>query len=63
MVSAATKQVIDRAKQIYADQLQSRLEAEHRDQFVAIEPESGDYFLGDSSTRQSNWPARSTLLV
>jgi hypothetical protein len=48
MVSAETKSIIQRAKQIYADQLQSELEGRHMDRFVAIEPESGEYFLGDT---------------
>lgn len=48
MLSAETKSVIDRAKQIYARQLQSDLESQHMDRFVAIEPESGEYFLGDT---------------
>lgn len=48
MVSADTKSVIERAKRIYAEQLQPALELQHRDRFVAIEPESGDYFLGDT---------------
>jgi len=48
MVSAETKSVIDRAKQIYANQLQTDLESQHMDRFVAIEPESGEYFLGDT---------------
>ncbi len=48
MVSADTKSVIERAKRIYAEQLQAVLEAQHRDRFVAIEPESGEYFLGDT---------------
>jgi len=48
MVSAETKAVIDRAKLIYAKKLQGDLEAEHRDRFVAIEPDSGEYFLGDT---------------
>ena len=48
MVSAETKSVIDRAKQIYATQLQIDLESQHMDRFVAIEPDSGDYFLGDT---------------
>ena len=48
MVSADTKSVIERAKRIYADQLQAVLEPHHPDRFVAIEPDSGDYFLGDS---------------
>lgn len=48
MVSAKTKSVIDRAKQLYAEKLQDKLEAEHMDQFVAIEPESSDYFIADT---------------
>ena len=48
MVSAETKSVIDRAKQIYANRLQTALEGQHRDRFVAIEPESGEYFLADT---------------
>lgn len=48
MVSAETKSVIDRAKQIYANRLRTDLESEHMDRFVAIEPESGEYFLGDT---------------
>ena len=48
MVSADTKLVMERAKRIYAEQLQAVLEPQHRDRFVAIEPESGEYFLGDT---------------
>jgi len=48
MVSADLRSVIDRAKRIYADQLQAALESQHGNRFVAIEPESGDYFLGDT---------------
>ena len=48
MVSAETKSVIDRAKQIYANRLQTDLESRHTGRFVAIEPESGEYFLGDT---------------
>ena len=48
MVSAETKSVIDQARKIYASQLQQELEVNHRDRFVAIEPISGEYFLGDT---------------
>jgi hypothetical protein len=48
MVSADTKSIIDRAKRLYAEQLRTLLEPQHRDRFVAIEPESGEYFLGDT---------------
>jgi hypothetical protein len=48
MVSPETKSVIDRAKRLYADRFQTELESRHIDRYVAIEPESGEYFLGDT---------------
>ena len=48
MVSADTKAVIEGPKRIYAEQLQPTLKSQHANQFVAIEPESGEYFLGDT---------------
>ena len=48
MVSADTKLVIERAKRIYAEQLRAVLESQHLNRYVAIEPESGEYFLGDT---------------
>jgi hypothetical protein len=48
MVAADTKSVLHNAKLIYAEQLQAVLEPEHLNRFVAIEPESGEYFLGDT---------------
>jgi hypothetical protein len=48
MVLADTKSVIERAKRIYAEQLQAELESKHRNRFVAIESDSGEYFLGDT---------------
>ena len=36
------------AKRIYEERLRETLEQSHRDQFVAIEPESGDHFLADT---------------
>ncbi len=63
MVSAETRSVIDRAKQIYTGQLQSILESQHMDRFVAIEPESGEYFLGDTfdeavKSARAKYPSR-----
>jgi hypothetical protein len=63
MVSADTKAVIERAKRIYAEQLRAVLEPHHRDRFVAIEPESGEYFLGDTfdeavKSAQAKHPSR-----
>ncbi|MBC8872978.1 MAG: hypothetical protein H8E44_26380 [Planctomycetes bacterium] len=63
MVSAETRSVIDRAKQIYTNQLQSDLESKYMDRFVAIEPESGEYFLGDTfdeavKSARAKYPSR-----
>ena len=48
MVSEETKSVILRAKEIYEQRLKSNLEANHRDQYVAIEPDSGDFFIAET---------------
>ncbi len=48
MVSAHTRSVIARSKKLYSERLQTELEATHRDRYVAIEPDSGDYFLADT---------------
>ena len=36
------------AKQFYESELKAKLEAEHRDEFVAIEPESKSFFVAQS---------------
>ena len=36
------------AKDVYDRELRERLEAEHRDEFVAIEPVSRAFFLGET---------------
>lgn len=46
MVDTKTTQLIERAEKLYATQLRALLEPGHLHKFVAIEPESGDYFLG-----------------
>ena len=43
---AQTDQLVRRAEEIYSARLRPQLEREHQDEFVAIEPDSGDYFLG-----------------
>ena len=35
---------------LYESHLKAALEPEHRDEFVAIEPASGRYFLGETAT-------------
>lgn len=42
----AQPSIAERAKAIYQDRLRENLETRHRDEFVAIEPDSGDYYLG-----------------
>jgi hypothetical protein len=46
MTTQDIHEVARKAEEIYATQLRSILEPRHVDEFVAIEPESGDYFLG-----------------
>jgi hypothetical protein len=48
MVSQQTADVARRAKKLYELRLRAKLEATNRNEFVAIEPESGDYFIGKS---------------
>lgn len=46
MVSEKTADVARRAKRLYEEKLRGTLEATHLNDFVAIEPDSGDYFFG-----------------
>ena len=46
MLQKADNRIADRAKKIYNDRLKGVLEATEPNKFVAIEPESGDYFVG-----------------
>jgi len=39
--------IAEQAKRIYESRLKVELEAKHRDEFVAIEPVSESYYLGD----------------
>ncbi len=40
--------IAEKAKKVYESELKARLEAEHPDEFVAIEPVSKSFFLGDT---------------
>ena len=46
MASEQSLDVARRATEIYNSRLRSILEADHPNAFVAVEPDSGDYFLG-----------------
>ncbi len=45
-MDAAIDDLIQKAEALYAAKLGRILEPQHIHEFVAIEPESGDYFLG-----------------
>jgi hypothetical protein len=45
MASSQTQDVARRAEHYYERQLRGHLESTHRNSYVAIEPDSGDYFL------------------
>ena len=68
MVSLEGKSIIDRAKRIYADRLQADLERDHFNRFVSVEPESGEFFLGDTldeavQSAVKSFPARRTFTI
>ena len=46
IVNESSKSVATKAKRIYEERLRASLEQSHMNEFVAIEPISGDYFLG-----------------
>lgn len=45
MTSQDSENMARRAELIYEQRLKQQLESSHPDEFVAIEPNSGDYFL------------------
>jgi hypothetical protein len=46
MTASELGDFVRKAETVYATRLQGILEPEHVNEFVAIEPQSGDYFLG-----------------
>lgn len=48
MVSAESHAIIEKAERLYQERLRAELEKDHMDEYVVIEPESGDYFLGQT---------------
>ena len=47
-------ELVQKAEAIYEARLQAILEPCHDDEFVVIEPESGEYFLGKTLTDAAN---------
>jgi hypothetical protein len=54
MATNSSEQLARAAELIYDQQLKTELELRHRDEFVAIEPVSGDYFLGHTLSEAGN---------
>lgn len=46
MAAPYIEQFVHRAEEVYESRLRTLLEPHHRGEFFAIEPMSGDYFLG-----------------
>jgi hypothetical protein len=59
MPSSETIEVARKAQEIYERYLRQKLEATDLNAFVAIEPESGEYFLGQT-LREAIQAARAT---
>ncbi len=47
-MSNNTDNVASKARRIYEDRLRASLEQSHMNEFVAIEPVSGEFFLGQT---------------
>lgn len=54
MTEPHIEEFVQRAEEFYNTRLRNVLEPEHVDEFVAIEPESGDYFLGTTLSEAMN---------
>jgi hypothetical protein len=68
MASQDSRDLVRGAELIYEQRLRQTLEATHRDSFVAIEPDSGDYFLGRtlseaSAAARKAYPDRRTYVL
>ncbi len=48
MVSEHSREVARRGEQFYEEKLRKDLEAKYPNKFVAVEPDSGEYFVGDT---------------
>jgi len=48
MLSEEATKVAAKARELYEKTLRESLEQTHRGRFICIEPESGDFFLGDT---------------
>ena len=53
-------EIMSRGDRVYEDKLKNRLENNHKGRFVAIEPASGNYFLGDTGSK-ALWAAHKAM--
>lgn len=51
MQESTIEEIAAAAKQIYNTRLKTSLEQSHKDEFLAIESESGNYFLGSTLSK------------
>ena len=58
--TSADEAIIARGDQIYEGSLKKRLEASHKGRFVGIDPDSGNYFLGDIAS-EALWAAHKAM--
>jgi hypothetical protein len=68
MQNGALEKLVSSAKQIYESRLRAELEKSHMNDFVAIEPESQEFFLGKTLTEaasaaRAKFPNRLTHVV
>jgi hypothetical protein len=68
MVSDESRELARRGQEIYDRRLKAQLERTHLNEFVAIEPESGDHFLGQTlseaaAAARTVHPQRRTYIV
>ena len=68
MSSTHTNLVAERAKAIYSERLRTELEAAHPSDYVAIEPESGEYFVANSfagavAAARAAYPSRISFVI
>jgi len=53
MTAKDVSDFVRKAEAVYANRLRAELEPDHMDEFVAIEPETGDHFLGRTLSEAS----------
>jgi len=62
------KWIVQKGKELYEDKLKALLEPKHKGEYLAIEPESGNYYLGETMSEayekaSSIYPAKQFYLV